>query len=325
MKRITTTALVLIFLCVFTNNTLAWNRHGHLIVSAVAYIELQKNNPDTLSKINEIFKSHPAYQLWKSEYAKYDQKFKAETPLEAYVFIRAAAWPDDVRSPKNNPEHHDTWHYVNYPVRLTGSIEFDKSLPKENIFFAVNEALKVLQNAQAKKSNKAKKLCWLFHAIGDVHQPLHTVARFSDDFKQGDRGGNLFCVRPSINSSGIELHSYWDDLTGDEKSVVWDVRQAWLDALFLPSQMQDLKPSNFPDGIAMENWAKESANLALRDTYQFNDSSINGLKKNGEVCPKIPDSSVLSDSYNKNAQKLANRRVIIAGYRLASSLKQLNF
>src|SRR5262245_29429117 len=54
---------------------------------------------------------------------------------------------------------------------------------------------------------------WILHLIGDVHQPLHVVQRFTKD--NGDRGGNL--VRLVGNSN---LHSYWDSRLGSgERSV----------------------------------------------------------------------------------------------------------
>ena len=56
---------------------------------------------------------------------------------------------------------------------------------------------------------KAIALTWLFHLVGDVHQPLHTVQIVTTDYPNGDRGGNAICVRaPSGNS--MDLHRFWD-------------------------------------------------------------------------------------------------------------------
>jgi hypothetical protein len=35
---------------------------------------------------------------------------------------------------------------------------------------------------------KAGALGWLFHLVGDIHQPLHTTQLFTVDYPQGDRG-----------------------------------------------------------------------------------------------------------------------------------------
>jgi hypothetical protein len=37
---------------------------------------------------------------------------------------------------------------------------------------------------------KAIALAWLFHLVGDIHQPLHTAQLFNADYPQGDRDGN---------------------------------------------------------------------------------------------------------------------------------------
>ena len=37
---------------------------------------------------------------------------------------------------------------------------------------------------------KSYDLVWLMHLVGDVHQPLHCVTRFTQTEPNGDRGGN---------------------------------------------------------------------------------------------------------------------------------------
>jgi hypothetical protein len=43
-----------------------------------------------------------------------------------------------------------------------------------------------------KKENDAERravaLAWLFHLVGDIHQPLHTTELFSVEYPNGDRG-----------------------------------------------------------------------------------------------------------------------------------------
>jgi len=46
-------------------------------------------------------------------------------------------------------------------------------------------------------------LTWLLHLIGDIHQPLHCTAVFSEQFPNGDKGGNDAFVR--IRSSPVKL------------------------------------------------------------------------------------------------------------------------
>jgi len=37
---------------------------------------------------------------------------------------------------------------------------------------------------------KSYDLTWLIHLVGDVHQPLHCVARITKGDPEGDKGGN---------------------------------------------------------------------------------------------------------------------------------------
>lgn len=50
----------------------------------------------------------------------------------------------------------------------------------------------------------------LIHYLGDIHQPLHSLARVDSAYPSGDRGGNDFPV-PSHYSTK-ELHAVWDSV-----------------------------------------------------------------------------------------------------------------
>jgi hypothetical protein len=53
-------------------------------------------------------------------------------------------------------------------------------------------------------------LAWLFHDVGDIHQPLHSTALFSLRlFREGDCGGNLIKTFQAFN-----LHAVWDQFPG---------------------------------------------------------------------------------------------------------------
>ena len=63
-----------------------------------------------------------------------------------------------------------------------------------NILTALSENESVVKN-ENDPERKAIALAWLFHLMGDIHQPLHTAQLFTVDYLQGDRGGNEICVR----------------------------------------------------------------------------------------------------------------------------------
>ena len=56
----------------------------------------------------------------------------------------------------------------------------------------------------------------LIHYLGDVHQPLHTVARVNSHYPEGDHGGNGVKL-PELNGTD-NLHSVWDSMVMLETS-----------------------------------------------------------------------------------------------------------
>ena len=78
-----------------------------------------------------------------------------------------------------------------------------------------------MRTSTAAAEDKAVAICWIFHLVGDIHQPLHNAAYFSSEegFRQGDQGGNRFGVK--INGRKWKLHAFWDDLLGED-AAYWD-------------------------------------------------------------------------------------------------------
>lgn len=54
-----------------------------------------------------------------------------------------------------------------------------------NILNALAENKNVVEN-ENDLARKAIALAWLFHLVGDIHQPLHTAQLFMADYPQGD-------------------------------------------------------------------------------------------------------------------------------------------
>ena len=55
---------------------------------------------------------------------------------------------------------------------------------------------------------KSLALRLLIHYIGDVHQPLHNVQRYTQLHPKGDNGGNYFDLKYHYGANN--LHSVWD-------------------------------------------------------------------------------------------------------------------
>jgi S1/P1 Nuclease len=64
----------------------------------------------------------------------------------------------------------------------------------KNILTAMAENERVVRIG-TDPEQKAIALAWLFHLVGDIHQPLHTAQLFTVEYPKGDRGGNEICVR----------------------------------------------------------------------------------------------------------------------------------
>ena len=152
-------------------------------------------------------------------------------------------------------------------------------------------------------------LCWLFHLVGDVHQPLHTVALFTPDYPEGDRGGNLAFVRVREGGQILNLHSLWDGLIiGSQRFQ--DVRNEATKLRLRPDlareKLPELKEKRF------ERWAEaESFELAKRVVYR--DGKVTGS-------PVRDAAPVLPDGYTDEAKAVAERQIVLAGYRLAEVL-----
>jgi len=157
---------------------------------------------------------------------------------------------------------------------------------------------------------KAYYLAELTHLVGDIHQPLHTVTRYTPEEPRGDLGGNFFLLAEAAPRPN--LHSYWDAAGG--AFGFRDLRRPLSnnDQNKLQTFANDIS-SMFPrSGMTTEVsnldplvWAQEGKALAIAQVY-----------------PGIQENGVPSTTYQANAQKVTKRRIALAGYRLGEILKQ---
>jgi hypothetical protein len=69
-------------------------------------------------------------------------------------------------------------------------------------------------------------LAWLFHLVGDIHQPLHTAQLFTTDYLQGDRGRNEICVRVTQADQPMDLHRFWDGVITSSSNLTRPTTQS---------------------------------------------------------------------------------------------------
>lgn len=303
MRHKTTSLLALLTLLLCAPFAQAWNRAGHMVTGAIAYKELKASNPAALGKIIALLKQHPDYPRWQ---AQITEAQLANENAELYLFEMAARWADDVRQTSYD---HPAWHYINFPVVPAGQTITPLPPAPENILKAFASNLNVFYE-KALDADKAIALCWLFHLIGDVHQPLHTTALFTSDYPKGDRGGNAIYVRVRPDSATINLHSFWDGLIlGSDRFQATTNRATELRATIKRQALPELAAKQF------SQWAEESFKLAVQ--YAYRDGQIKGGpdKDNGVALP---------GDYIQQTKPVAERRVVLAGYRLADTLANVS-
>jgi hypothetical protein len=220
----------------------------------------------------------------------------------------AARWPDDIRG--DSGFDHPLWHYIDYPYRPPGQPASVAALPPaaENIVTGFQQNVAVVQGSAA-DDQKAVALCWIFHLIGDSHQPLHAAMLFTTLFPQGDRGGNLLYVRPDPAKPATEnLHAYWDNLLGrEDRYNAARERAAGLENAHPRASLRELSDPHFEDWVQ-----RESFRLAVSTVYRKGKLSASADPKLGASLPR---------NYHAVALLLAERSVALAGYRLADFLR----
>lgn len=332
-------AVALLMICV-ARPAAAWNDAGHYVIARIAWLRL---NDSQREAVQRVLRQHPHY----------DKYLAADRPMgvsEAeWVFVRAATWADFVRPPKGfkgeaashpiHKFHRGPWHYINYPYfagQKSSSLPTQPLANETNILQELERSINVLAGKRADDSdavaglsaeaNKAVRLTWLFHLLGDLHQPLHVTALVDDKLfpagDHGDQGGNKLAIRRDAMSKPINLHSFWDGMLGSDSRFA-HVSQLADELTHDPQLMADTLPE-FGQHRTILSWAAEGYSAAKSNVYLdgrlprvlMSDFDAGTLKAD-----RVP---VLSERDLAKAHTLAKRRVTLAGYRLAEKLRGLD-
>jgi hypothetical protein len=300
-------SLVLLMLAVLPPPASAWNIPGHMLSAAIAYQILQQENPQTIEKAKAVLEKHPWYaNQWQ---ARLQDVPAADGDL--VLFMQASRWPDDIRT-QDKAQNRPSWHYINLSFKPEGqptAVQIREPEPV-NILTAIAEN-EILVKSEIDAERKAIALPWLFHLVGDIHQPLHTVQLFTLEYPKGDRGGNETCMRVTEAGHSMDLHRFWDGLITSSSNVTRLRNEAT--ALrnrqeFQRSQLTELANTDF------EAWAKESFEIATKIAYR-NGGRI-GIPKGGAMdctmvaaAPVLPAGCVVC-SRSKN---MSSRSLLIVG------------
>jgi len=152
---------------------------------------------------------------------------------------------------------------------------------------------------------KAIALCWMLHLVGDIHQPLHCSTLYSADrFTMGDRGGNSFSVSKPDSDTHTNLHSLWDGAFGTSETtkVIHQIAG---------SAMEAHPRGEFGSSIGsladLSSWIHASATEAKQIAY-------------GTLASTSTFPVELSSDYMDKMEAHAQKKIALAGYRLASIL-----
>lgn len=337
-RRIVLLSVAAALLIVLSEPARAWNDAGHMLVARIAWLRM---SPEQRTQVCDLLKQHPHYESYLTA------KCPPEVAREEWAFLRAATWSDYIRPPKTlAPEkvalherhkfHRGVWHYVNFPYRAGQS---ESALPRDplpnqtNIVDQIDVSQKVLQKVLksdpgavmdiSHEANRAVRVCWLFHLIGDLHQPLHAVALVDDKLfpegDHGDQGGNLLAIRPDSMSKPQRLHSYWDGILGYDSrfSSVCDFAELLArDPTLAPDKLEELATHKQP-----RDWAAES--YAAAKTHVYRDGKFPLVVYADVDSQKVAADQVpaVSTFDGATSRTLARRRMVVAGHRLAETLK----
>lgn len=270
-------SLSLLALCAASQ---AWIDTGHFIVARIAERDLK---PTVRRKIEALLKVNGSG--------------------DTATIVGSGPWADDTRTRSNG-----RWHYTNLHFRTDGKKTSNKP-EEENVVWAIRHFSDIVKDPKATDSAKADALRYLIHFVADCHQPLHTVARDTDEFPNGDRGGNDFKLGDvAIKPKPRNLHFLWDIGGGLIERVERPLGKNSYAAIdkyvsdFLkefPASVKQIKVQN-PD-----KWAEEGLALAKSVVYS------------------LQENTTPSSAYMAKCKETSGKRLVLAGKRLAVLLNAI--
>lgn len=283
----------------------AWDDFGHMVVAAVAWQHL---TPGARTQASALLRLNPDYPDWVAGVPSGNR--------DTIAFVRAATWADalkheagyvdDSAAPESADANgnsgygdlaeHRYWHYVDVPFALDGTAL--PATPAPNAATRIEDFRQVLADRTAPAAIKSYDLAWVMHLVGDIHQPLHAVSRFSRELPAGDLGGNR--VRLCAPPCRLKLHYFWDAALGYGTPT---------EALAFAGQLATPAARRIAD-TRVQDWVAESGAIARAVVYR----------------PPVgsgPGPFSLTPAYRERARLIARSQVALAGRRLAVLLNKV--
>ena len=300
--------VIILFALLLTTqaSAFAWHDTEHMIVAQIAYLRL---TPAAKAKVDSLFVTPQGKRPLIYLCAGY---YMPETCEKTYDPVTIAVWMDDFRGDSLN-DPYAPWHYVDIPFYDGVPERADAGPEPENALARINWAVNSLRRGTTGKDKTDAELTgFLFHLVGDVHQPLHASTRVTAAHPEGDAGGNLFRIQMPPDAHITNLHAFWDAAGGafGFASPKRPLDQAGKDRILSLAQdlMKEYPADSMPEWKDLDphTWVMESSKLAREVAYA-----------------NIKEGEAPSKAYTDEAQKLSRKRLALAGYRLAGLLNML--
>ena len=303
MKKVFASLLLASLLLLAPTRALAWHDTGHMLVAQIAYLRL---TPAAKARVDKLLVAPPNRRPLIHLCAGY---YTAQTCEKIYDPVTIAVWMDDFRGDSLTGEY-DPWHYTNYRPFFDGiPVRTNVGPEPVNVLSQINWSINSLRKGTGRDKTDAEALGFLYHMVGDVHQPLQAATRYSAKNPDGDAGGNGFSITVPNSPQVRNLHFFWDTAAGrfgaDPKRPLDEASKTRLRTL-----AEELMKAYPAEASAKEIeplvWVQESNTIAR----EFADVKI----KEGESP---------SAEYTAEAQKISGQRIALAGYRLAEVLNTI--
>lgn len=285
----------------------AWLGAGHMATGALAYDDLMRRDPAAMAAIVRVMEAHP-------DRARFDRALAGMAPGPAHdrrLFELMARWPDEVR---RTPFDHDDWHYSQKAVsgmRWALPVAFGEAEP------AFRHELRVARDPKAAAGDRAVALCWVFHIVGDMHEPLHAGFWMDARFPLTDQGGNTAWVKTAPDAAPQKLHWFWDSAgratgpAGGAGSGLGRESPTALEADVAAAHRDPLDPPPADADAAFARWVADTREIARNDVY------ARGAFTGGTSPAKAV---VMTPAYVAHARDVTSGQLALAGYRLGALL-----
>jgi hypothetical protein len=322
--------LMLFILGTFAIGARAWDHPGHMTTAAIAYIEVERQRPELMEQIGMLFLAHPeGAPFW---VAAGPARGKEATRRK---FIECARFADDIKfTSTDQPNWHTArWPIVeeNAPAEVVAAAEARQGKPAGQAIEALTLNFAMLENPESSPKDRAGALCWVFHTMGDLHQPMHVSDLFSAEFPAGNAAASMSYVEDPVTEKPIPLHILWDS-NALRSPALEDVDR------YAEELMKKYPRSSFPELVenpfngpdAFTTWAQESYAIAADWAYEGVETrpdpemgqDTDRLIKNMmayilEGVAPVDEAPKLPDGYWEKLQTTSAQRITLAGYRIA--------